>query len=261
MRYRLIADPHSSVRDPPERRRRSLAQLAECVGTDSSLVRAATLLVDAVGPGAGAPQRAWAAGPLWFGQGIADDDVAVYANAGWDGRAEGWRSAFELIRVMTGGLPTTPLRQCSDAPTALASVGLEARKGQVKRIKVYFRLQEACPVREFGIPDELSLKVLHSVGLLMQGQSVSNQGLLLCIGLDTSTGQIVDFKVDVCGHCLRLTAPVLQERLESVGRFLEIEVPTVSHLSLDRNIALAFVGVAVDTAQRARVNIYTRGVQ
>ena len=261
VRYRLIADPHSSVPDPQERRRRSLAQFAECVGTDSQLHRAATLLVDIVGPSARAPQRAWAAGPLWFGQGISDDCIAVYANAGWNGRGWGWQSAFELIRMMTESPPTTALLQCSDAPTALASVGLEARKGQIKRIKVYFRLQRACPLAAFGLPDEVARKVLTSVGLLMLEQSVSHQGLLFCIGLDASTGHLVDFKVDVCGHCLRLFAPVLQERLQAVSQFLEVEVPNVLHLGIGQDIALAFVGIAVDTAQSARVNIYTRAVE
>lgn len=261
VRYRLLADPHSSVRDSLERRRYSLGQFAECVGTDSSLHRAASLLVDIVAPSARVQHRAWTAGPLWFGQGIADDDIALYANAGWDGRAEGWNSAFKFIRVMTGGQPIASLVRCSGAPTAVASVGLEARQGQVRRIKVYFRLQEACPLGEFGIPDEILGKVLNAVGLLMQDQSISNQGLLLCIGLDASTGRIVDFKMDVCGHCLRLVAPALQERLKAIGQFLEIEMPSMAHLGIGRDIALAFVGIAVDTTQRARVNIYMRGVQ
>jgi hypothetical protein len=140
------------------------------------------------------------------------------------------------------------------SPSALALEGA----GPKTRAKVYFRLDPRFTLHNEGLPLLGDREVLRFLELTLRDRQFGAHALLLCWGFDPETGAVVDFKIDLCAHCVAHSATRWTAILDAVMH--ETAVRSMSAMSamqwFEQGLRLSFVGFGRDVHGRHRLNTY-----
>jgi hypothetical protein len=200
-------------------------------------------------------------GTLWLGVPIGTEGLAVYLNGRWGTPAQQWervnRWLDKLIPIHESRIKA--LSKLSKF-AVIASVGLEGIDENRLRYKIYFRLTDAYNLNRLDIDLLSSESLLTFLELALSDHEIPSAGMVFCIGLCALTGEIVDAKIDLCGHCL---APIVDNWLNLLETLTSrINIPLNNTLKLaafEQFAEIAFLGCGVKTDGSVRLNLYLKG--
>jgi hypothetical protein len=198
------------------------------------------------------------AGPMWLATGLGCPGIAVYVNARQGLIGEQWARVTECLRVMA---PSDEGRRAMAAvrPHALpASVGIEGTGRDDARVKVYWRLRHATPLKELSCPLFFEPSLAQFLDLVLGRRPIRISGLVFGAGFGIVDGQLRDVKIDVCGHCLLLSAAEWLDVIERVmmsNGLVDVDLGPVLRSGV---LEVALLGFGVDTFGQRRLNLYLK---
>lgn len=202
-------------------------------------------------------RRRYRQGFVWIAASPDNPGLAFYVEAAPLGQAEGWAATGEWLDEI---LPSS--RAAGEALASLrehgvvASVGLEGTEPGNCRAKIYFRLARSMPLGQLGLDLLRSEEVARFLHLAMNERGVDLEGLVLSVGLSVESGEVVDVKVDLCGHCLTYENDRWIAVTEGLAREFGLVPPALSDALARGNCKVAFVGFGLDVARETRLNVY-----
>lgn len=257
---RLLGDPGSQIVCGRARCAYAIAVLDNIlsISTDSVLtVLARDMLaisnnLDSLNYSAGS------AGPLWLAKPFIGKGVAVYTNAGWGSPASRWeRVRLWLESFAPARSSTRDIFEKLALSTEVASIGLEGCEGASCRGKVYFRLHRSRRLSELGLDLLATSGPTGILKLLMCDRELPLSGIVFCIGISRLSGEVVDAKIDVCGHCLSQSTLSWERTLRHCTDLLRMPPFSFSGELLENEVA--FVGLGVSRESDMRMNLYLKG--
>ncbi len=259
-RARLLADPAASEPDPVRRlkaARTALRRLLELrdAGTLRGICERTLALTLPRAPDV--LQRS-ENGVFWIAADLDAPGTALYVDAGPAGERGGWQVAWDwLADILAESSSAHRVIDRLSAHARTASFGIEGTAAENARAKLYFRLKRPASLADLGVELFVVPAVTRFLNMAMTDFAVELEGLVLCVGFDVSSGDLVDAKVDLCGHCLRYSKDGW-ERL--VGRCTDefglAPLPVTEALAPDREVA--FIGFGVDRRGGCRLNLYLK---
>ncbi len=259
VRYRLLADPHSHLKIRKERLARARETVFAHVGVAAALSRTLDTIIEHALPQSIDQEPAYEAGALWLGSELGSNAMAVYVNAAWGPYDVRWGRAIALVESLTKQPACNTLANCSRTTTTLASIGVEGGANSTGRLKLYFRAREAFPLQACGLSEDMTRSLIEVMAVILGESAIVNSGLLFCVGIDAASGEFVDFKIDVCGHCLAWNPLQLKNQARRLATNLHVDLPLLDELQIGQWTDLAFVGVAIDRHGSPRLNLYLKG--
>jgi hypothetical protein len=261
---RILGDPRSDITNTKIRHRYALLALYNLMkaSADASLKRAVETTLECNLPDDTKGYLALKAGTLWLGAPISDaKGIAVYLNGRWGTPCQQWERVNHWLDKL---IPTHESRveALTKLPkyAVIASVGLEGADDKRLRYKIYFRLTGAVDLRKLGIDLLRSEQFLKFLELTIADHQVSSTGIVFCIGLSAATGEIIDAKIDLCGHCL---APIIDNwttLLETLSYQINLPLSETFMLAVhQQHSGIAFLGCGVKNDGSVRLNLYLKG--
>lgn len=260
---RILGDPSSDIVDTKIRHSKALLALHNIMNAsaDASLNRAIETTLDSNLPRDTKSYHALRRGTMWLGAPIGAMGIAVYLNGRWGTASQQWE---RVIQWLNKSIPVhasrvaalAKLRNCA----VVASMGLEGSDDKNLRYKIYFRLSGTVDLAELGIDLLQSEPILKFLELTLADHEISRHGVVFCIGLSAATGEIVDAKIDLCGHCL---APVVDDwtaLMETLTYQINLPLQNTLKLAVQQQFAdIAFLGCGVKNDGSVRLNLYLKG--
>lgn len=258
----LIGDPHSDIADTRARLARSvddaraLPRLLGCEALGPLVEKTLSHIL----PDAAEDPRVLPRGGLWLAASLGRPAVALYACAAWGSDlVDRWA---RIDRWLDDALP-----DCREARAVVQSLRLaaspecaciEGSDPASARVKVYFRLLSSevpGAVRQRVLADRRIAQFLRRV---LGDQGVPSSALTFCISFLVRSGACCDSKVDVCGHCVRRTAPQWQQLLEDVGPAFDVDTRAARQLLSVAGFGLSLIGAGTKVDGEPRLNVYGR---
>lgn len=258
---RLIADPGTHLDDPRERFRVSEDTLRRCFKTSGaeSWIECGMNSFARLLPRTDEERSAYRHGYVWIAAGVGKPGLAFYVEAQPLGRARAWETARSWLRsVLTEHHEAGALIDKLSTSCELASFGLEGASHESVRAKLYFRLAKSAPLESLGIPLLREERMARFLSMAMGRFGVDLDGLVLCVGFSLASGQLLDAKIDLCGHCLSYAPDEWPRVLRAIEREFDLTHVPVSDLIANGVCDVAFVGFGLDTSANARLNIYLK---
>jgi hypothetical protein len=202
-------------------------------------------------------RRRYTSGFIWIAASLLKPGIGFYLEAGPLGQAAGWEAAIELLRKLSPA-PELALGLIDGLKdkTIVASIGLEGTTQANSRIKIYFRLAGQMALSDLGVELFNAQEMNRFLNIAMADFGLDLDGLVLCLGLSASDGQLADVKIDLCGHCLTYS----QERwVEVVDRCLSefsLQPIPVRQALEGGDCSVAFIGFGMEREGQPRLNLY-----
>lgn len=256
---RLIGDPGSNIPQGHKRLGYALATLDHILSVSSdSVFKRLTKDMFAINSNFDYPNSCLdTGGPLWLAKPFIGNGLAVYTNTRWGSsdsrwkRVRLWLDNFAPRRSLTLALLDTLI-----ANTEVASIGIEGYEGDNSRGKIYFRLRSPLNLGQLGLDFVIGSRLMSALETLICDRQLPLSGIVFSIGISRFSGEVIDAKIDVCGHCLTFTKSLWQEVLLKCTDILEL--PPLYRQGEFMEGAVAFVGVAVSKDNHARMNLYLK---
>jgi hypothetical protein len=208
-----------------------------------------------------ADHRELSVGTLWLGVALQGAALGVYVNGAWGSGDERWERVGRWLTEE--GVPAsawlTPLTAVRSV-AHLSSVGLDLAPDQPPRIKVYFRLDRPAQLADFGASLWTEPLLRAFVREIVGDRQIPLSAFVFCVGFQPERPNLVDVKVDICGHCLRSGSDwtaKLQLAADISGTTLPPWLPRWQ--SVDDVPELAFIGLACRADGAVRWNAYFKG--
>jgi hypothetical protein len=259
---RLIGDPCTFLGAGENRLHGSIEALrrilAENNVADFSKLSEESLLT--VLPATPEARASYANGFVWLALSLRRPGIGFYLEAGPLGQAPGWEAALELLRKVTMAPPkTVELIEGLKTKTRVASVGVEGTNHANSRLKIYFRLAQPTSLPELGVDLFTARETGRFLEMAMGDSGLELDGLVMCLGINLTDGQLADCKIDLCGHCLTYSNQRWVEIVrDCVTEFGLASMPLERALET-RDCRVAFIGFRISTAGERWLNIYLQG--
>lgn len=260
-RVRLIGDPAAWREDAASRYRATERTLVTLLSErDSAALEPVCrdLLHTAV-PRDGAALSAFKNGVAWLGAAPEGAGVAVYVEAAAQAPDAAWRTAANWVRRCLKA-PATALSiiETLSPQATLASYGLEGRRPEDARAKLYFRLDPPRPLHDIGVDLLADPAVVEFLIQAVGEFGVDADGIVLCLGFSVATGNLVDAKIDLCGHCLAYPPEVWARVADRLCSTFDLApIPTRSVLA-PGDCEVAFLGFGIRQDGGRRLNLYVK---
>ena len=263
---KILGDPRSDIINTKIRHCYALLALYNLMkaSADASLRRAVETTLESNLPDDTIGYHALKAGTLWLGAPIGDaKGLAVYLNSRWGTPCQQWERVNRWLDKL---IPAHESRveALTKLPkyAVIASVGLEGADDKRLRYKIYFRLTGAFDLNKLGIDLLRSEPFLEFLELTIADHEISSTGVVFCISLSAATGEIIDAKIDLCGHCL---APIVDNwttLLEALAYQINLPLSETFRLAVHQQLAdIAFLGCGVKNDGSVRLNLYLKGCE
>jgi hypothetical protein len=261
---RVIGDPGAGLDEPERRHQCARETLCRCLEAHGlrALSRLAETTYDMVIPSNAEGRSAYRQGFVWIAMSPDQSGVAAYFEMAPHGREQGW----DVTRKWLDSTLSSS-RKADQAIAGLrelcsvASVGFEGSAPQNVRAKVYFRLTRPQSLDVLGLELLKTVEMRDFLGIAMGEYGVDCQGLVMSIGFNVATGDLVDIKVDLCGHCLSYDPAGWLDVLQRLSRRFGLSLPSLDAALTSHDCAVAFVGLGLDTARKPRLNVYLKNGQ
>lgn len=199
-----------------------------------------------------------AVGTLWLGLPLDGPGLGLYLNGAWGDGQTRWDRVFGWL--LAQGVPeeaslasVTALRQLAH----VSSVGVDTATGGYVRLKVYFRLDRLAPLADFGAALWAVPLIKDFLFEVVGDRQIPSAGLVFCVSFLPGQAEVVDVKVDVCGHCLG--DQVDWHCLDRVADLVGTRQVDWSAWDLGRATQVAFLGLGSRRDGSARWNVYLKG--
>jgi hypothetical protein len=256
---RLIGDPAAHINNPSDRMAtaREVAHSLAVERTSPAFVSLADRLLEVALPSDPQAIAELQNGCLWLAGGAEPHGLAIYAAGRWGTLDSRWRRAHAVA-----GLAQSRTRPVSEMLTRvsrignLASVGVEGTDTNDARIKLYWRLARRVRLSEVGVPSLCCPDVIDFLELVLSDSVVSLSGMVFSIGIAAQTGEVVDAKIDLCAHCLRISTERWVRIIEQATTAFDLVEPRIIPALQDDSCRVALVGIGVDHHRALRLNVY-----
>jgi hypothetical protein len=195
-------------------------------------------------------------GPAWLACGLGAPGAALYLTAR---RADPARAWVRVEEWFSGLLPDpAAVRSLVDSLRARAvpaSVGIEGTSPEHARAKLYWRLRTPLPLAALNVGAEAEAAFAEFLRRSVDGGAIPASGLVFSAGFSLADGGRVDLKVDVCAHCTPRTPGAWAAWTGGMAAAFGTAALPMDAV-MRRQAEVAFVGLGMDRAGEARLNVY-----
>jgi hypothetical protein len=262
---RLLADPAFVLADPYERYVDSRAAFERVL----RLTRATELLdlcdrtLSCYVPNQRSEFDRFDSGVLWLGAGLQMPGCALYVDArqrqvqsddpydaAWT-QAQVWLNAI-LPDATEANAAIAALRSHGE----LLSIGIEGSKLSNARAKLYWRFKR--PTRL----DQIEIEILNHPAFVeflihvIADRTLLLSGIVPSIGFSVTTGNLLDAKLDICGHCLAYHPTAWAELIQACTQCYGLAPLSVASALSQSQVS--YIGLGLDHNQQARLNLYLK---
>lgn len=256
-RLGLLADPAASLPVPGDLP--SVLALARRVlrGLGGSSTVRFERLVATCFPSDSAGRARFTRGWVWLASEVGHPGLTAYAAAHPDPDVAWSVARRGAEALLHDASPALREIDTLESQGTLASLALDLRGGGDDVLKLYLRLRQAAPLAELG-PEWAAPELAVFLARLMGSRRLALSGLVLSRAFAVADGRPVGCKVDVCGHCLRLSPEQWVETIEAVARAFSLPETGVGALLLARRAEVAFLGLGRKDDGEVRLNVYLK---
>lgn len=260
---RLIADPCSHESIPAQRYRRALQAMPsvhERTGTQANAALVASMLTH-FSPSDPPFVDLFTRGVFWVGASLEKDGIAIYTDTSPHTIDSAWDHARQFIHdACTDGLPAASVIERLRAYCWLSSIGIEGSSPENSRIKLYARMYQMMPEGTVGnlFPPVNALIESGALSALVGDRGLSFEDVLFNFGFHATSGKLEDLKIDISGSALALDAAQLEKTVAHCCEALRLQPINVEALLSRFNLAPSFLGIAINTSGKKRLNIYLK---
>ena len=199
-------------------------------------------------------------GVLWLGAGINTPGCAMYVDArgkegiqaAWDW-AERWLTAI-LPNVTEAKLAIAALRDCA----YLQSIGIEGSNLENVRAKLYWRFLRPTRLDHLGIELFQNQDLATFLTFVIRDKILQLTGIVPSLGLAIATGEMVDVKVDVCGHCLAYRPDQWIALVNQCTQQYGLANLAITEVLEQNRSAVSYLGMGCDIQGNLRLNLYLK---
>ncbi len=258
---RLLGDPAAFVTEPLPRFQKSLATVAALLEfrDREALLPIWRLAIEFILPTRRNQLASMGSGMIWVGGGILDNSLALYVNPRWDNESAQWDRAQRLVEVI---LPDSQqalglIRRLRDF-AALAAVAMEGTELADVRLKLYWRLNRPVTLSEMG-SEMLDDPAMHDFLMcILEKRLISRMGLVISTAFSLSDGCLHDSKIDLCAHCVPQGPETWATLISKCAHKNELYQADLEGVLLEKRAEVAMIGMAIDSQQRKRLNVYLK---
>lgn len=258
---RIIGDPGANLPGIEDRYRSSYEALLSCLESCDSkeILETAKITFQRLLPSEEEGRSFYRNGFLWIGASPDRAGAAFYLEAAPLGRIRGWQEAEQWLHEIlpSDGPAKTAIARLRDLGV-IASMGLEGSAIENSRAKIYFRLVRSASLCQLGLDPLVSEEVAHFLRIAMDRSGLDLSGLVLSVGFSLKTGELVDAKIDLCGHCLAHSKSKWLEIIRQLSDRFDLAPIPLSKALVEHNCEIAFLGFGLDKSRNSRLNVYLK---
>jgi hypothetical protein len=198
-------------------------------------------------------------GTLWLGIGLGTPGIALYTSGRYGDPRERWAAAGRWLTTIARH-PRIAERLVShlSEDMKLASAALEGADGASARGKLYFRLRRPAPLSALRIEGMSAPAMNRFLRTFAGDQTILLNGLVVSVGVGLMTGELADVKVDLCGHCIRLSPSEWARRVADFCAAAGVRPPPIEDALVSGAAEPAFIGFGLDRHAEPRLNTYLK---
>jgi hypothetical protein len=263
-RYRLISDPSSDEVNLQRRYVRAKNSLRDTLQLTQSIEMRPLVekLLSFIGPQNEHHIESFTYGVFWLGASINSRGTAVYVDASVYPNEEAWeRAEGYLSSVLSLPEKATVLFEKVRPFFRLSSVGIEGVSTKKSRLKLYVRAATNLPDGLIGnlFPPIDELGRSGCFHLIMGDRGLFPDEILFNIGINPSSSEIEDLKIDISGNALGLSSEETDRIVKQCCQALCLKGIELYDLMRDHSLAISFLGIGIDMNGNKRLNIYLKG--
>ena len=256
---RLIADPGAYYSDSEQRYNSSIRTLLKTIhdSGSSELKETAETSIKLLLPQNVNDRSIYKQGFVWIGVSPQQNGIAFYLEMAPLDQQKGWYKVENWLKAI--------LPYSQEAITVIhklknhcivASAGLEGSKIENTRAKIYFRLKNSSSLDDLNLDIFSSKEVKDFFSIATAQYNVDQQGMVMSIGFNLLTGEHVDAKIDLCGHCLRYSSTEWISIIDRISKQYAITTPEMEFILHSQEYQIAFIGLGLTLDKKPRINIY-----
>lgn len=258
---RLIGDPGANLPGLEARYDCARDTLLRCLESSGSkdLIRLACITFDRIIPSSEEERSLYGNGFAWIAVSPDRAGIAFYLDAEPLGQARGWAAASKwLDEILPSNKSANEVIAKLRDLCIIASMGLEGSTPEDARAKIYFRLVKRIPLSQLGLDLLISEEIVHFLHIAMCKVDLDLKGLVLSVGFSAKSGDLIDVKIDLCGHCLAYEKSKWLDIIERLIKRFELAPIPISSALDNSDCEIAFIGLGLDKGHRPRLNVYLR---
>lgn len=258
LRHRLMGDPASVLSSAPERHaraRHTLMSLCEEMQSSRTLAEACHGLLRHMVRADGSTLSQYPAGAFWLATPLTGAGIALFISADIPEGNPRDCLAQAIIALLPTPAPALRLLAALQPYARVVSVALEGSTPENARLKLYWRLRIPRRLSEMGVPLLEHNGYSDFLAVALGRRELSADGFLIDAGFALTSGDLVDSKLFLCGHCLNYSVDEWQALLDDlIARY---KLPSVPALGLQHHkVDISFICFGIDNAHRPRLNLY-----
>jgi hypothetical protein len=259
-KLRLIGDPGVHIEDLESRYQSAQTSLDRCLD-GSDLMALSPLVTSTLAqfiPDCPIARSHYHQGFMWLALSPDQPGMAFYLETSPLGKG-----VWETVRAwLVAVLPSVEIASGVIAKLqdhcVVVSVGLEGHDFDHCRAKVYFRLAESIALDQLGIDQLIQSEMMEFLQLAMGDFGVDREGLVMSIGFSVNRGDLIDVKIDLCGHCLAYTNSEWLDVIEGLTQRFGLKPLQLDDVLLHHSVEVAFIGLGLDRNLQPRLNVYLK---
>lgn len=258
---RLIGDPGANLTDLEARYLCARDTLVNCLESCGSrdLIELAGITFSKLIPSDDKEHSLYRNGFTWIAASPNHAGIAFYLDAEPLGQEKGWAAASEwLDRILPSDKSAKKTIEKLSKSCIIASMGLEGSTHENVRAKIYFRLSRQMSLSQLKLDLLSSEEIVYFLHTAMGEVAVDLNGLVFSVGFGVKSGDLVDVKIDLCGHCLAYRKGEWLNIVEHLtNRFAISPIPASNALD-HSDCEVAFIGLGLDKEHNPRLNVYLK---
>ncbi|MFZ1201672.1 MAG: hypothetical protein WAO07_16000 [Desulfobacterales bacterium] len=188
--------------------------------------------------------------------------AAVYFRIDPSGAAASWTVLSQWVATQfSNGARVQKLVAGLAGAAHLVGVGIEGVDTRPGRLKIYWQLDQPLPLADIKAPFVGDPAIARFLALAVGEARIGLHALFFSTAFCLRTGDAVDGKIDICGHCVPRPLPAWQQIIDQVaaahglvsGDFAPSEAPRHHR---DDSLTVEFVGMGLDRHHAYRLNVY-----
>lgn len=256
---RVIGDPGAFYYDPELRYNASVETLFKSIldAGASALTIVAKQTVKALIPEDSFSRSLYKQGFVWIAVDSNKHGIAFYIETAPLGQEQGWKVVEAWLRNILPSMDSANHILKKLKPHCIvASAGLEGQTTDDCRAKIYFRMLKDMDVQDLGI-DILSSEEMTTFIKIVKGHfDVELDGWVMSIGFRLTTGELMDAKIDLCGHCLRYDSKEWPTKIKQITDYFSLTPLDTDIVFSKGEFKTAFIGFGLTTSFKPRLNLY-----